>query len=180
MKLSNKISVICIALTIVLSGLVYLQVAAKEPGANTQQIKQIQDGCLSLKNTLNQLHVSDALLRVNMGQRYELVSTKLIDRFNSRVASNGFNVDNFNVVSVNYKLALDSFRLSYKSYEEALTVAIKIDCSIQPSEFYDALLLARDDRAKLYATVQELNKQVDQYQSAVGQFEKDFQSGKVK
>jgi len=173
MKKFNKISVICIALTVVLSGLVYLKVSAE---ANTKQISQIRNECSSLKNTLNQLHVSDALLRVNMGQRYELMSTKLMDRFNSRAASNNFKTDILDESSNKYKSMLDVFRSDYKAYEEKMVLAIKIDCQSEPSVFYDALVSARSSRAQVYRDVVTLSQQIDDYRAAVSQFEKAYQA----
>jgi len=173
MKIPNKIPVICIALTVVLSGLVYLKVSAE---ASPAQISQIRNECSSLKNTLNQLHVSDALLRVNMGQRYELMSTKLMDRFNNRAASNNFKTEALSESANNYKSMLDIFRLDYKAYEEKMVLAIKIDCQSEPSVFYDALMSARSGRAQVYSDVVKLNQQIDDYRAAVSQFEKSYQA----
>jgi hypothetical protein len=104
------------------------------------------------------------------------MSAKLMDRFNSRVSSNSF--DNAPLVSVttNYGLMLDNFRSDYKTYEEHLSSAIAIDCSKQPVAFYDAISLARTERIQVHADVLKLNQYIDQYQSAVNQFEKDYQS----
>jgi len=92
------------------------------------------------------------------------------------VANNDF--DNATLVSVttNYGLMLDNFRSDYKAYEEHLSSAIAIDCSKQPVAFYDAITLARSERTKVHADVLKLNQSIDQYQSDIGQFEKDYQA----
>ncbi len=153
---------------------IFTKVSAQSAGQ--QQITQIKTNCLSIKNTLNQLLVSDALLRVNMGQRYELVSTRLMDRFNSRVSSNNFNIDNLSAAANSYKTQLDTFRADYISYEENLASTIKIDCVNQPSKFYDSLISTRIKRGQVYNDVTGLDYKISQYRSAVGDFESKYQS----
>ncbi len=148
---------------------IFTKVSAQSVGQ--QQITQIKTNCLSIKKTLNQLLVSDALLRVNMGQRYELVSTRLMDRFNSRVASNNFNIDNLSAAANSYKTQLDTFRSDYIAYEENLASTIKIDCVNQPGEFYDSLVSTRAKRGQVYNDVTGLDYKISQYRSAVSDFE---------
>lgn len=168
--------ILCAGLAIILSGITVLKVMAQDGAITPQQTEYIRGNCITLKNTLNQTHVSDALLRVNMGQRYELMSTKLMDRFNSRLASNNFS--NVGLVSDSnlYNSALDNFRKDYISYEEHLATAISIDCVESPIDFYKAVIVARARRNQVYADILRLNQYIDQYRSTVGQFEKTFQS----
>jgi hypothetical protein len=176
MKILRKLLVVCLTLATIFSGMSLLGVAAQGNEMTDQQIKLISNNCLSAKNTLNQLHVSDALLRVNMGQMYESMSTKLMDRFNSRVTNNNFN--NIDLVSTtkSYGLMLDTFRLDYKTYEEQLSSALAIDCTKQSVAFYDAVSVTRTERDQVHTDVVKLNQYIDQYQSAVNQFEKDYQA----
>jgi hypothetical protein len=84
MNISKKIiitTIISVAITVFGS---FWYVSAQSKLSSTQT-KQISDSCLLTKNTLNQLHASDALLRVNRGQIYELMYTKLMSRFNTRI-----------------------------------------------------------------------------------------------
>ena len=114
----------------------FVSVVSADDGAiSDRQIQLIKDNCLSTKNTLTQLHSSDALLRVNMGQSYESVSTKLMVRFNNRLANNNITNENLLSVTNSFALVLDTFRLDYISYEEQLTIAIGIDCQKQPVSF---------------------------------------------
>jgi cell division protein FtsL len=174
MKVKAKVAILCFVVVIVAVGLFFTKVSAQS--ATQQQITQIKTNCLSIKNTLNQLLVSDALLRVNMGQRYELVSTRLMDRFNSRVSGNCFNIDNLSVAANSYKNQLDNFRNDYIAYEESLASTIKIDCSNQPSEFYDSLVSTRVKRGQVYNDVTGLDYKISQYRSAVSDFESKYQS----
>ena len=174
--MTKKTKAAILGLVIVLSVCLSFFIEASAQSANQQQISKIKINCSSIKNTLNQLLVSDALLRVNMGQRYELVSTKLMDRFNSRVASNSFNIDNLSAASSSYRSQLDIFRADYMSYEENLASTVKIDCINQPGEFYDSLMSTRAKRAQVYNDVTGLDYKINQYRSAVSDFESKYQS----
>lgn len=174
--MSKKILVICLILPVILSGVTIIRVAAETTPMTDEQTDQIRNNCVSAKNTLSQLHSSDALLRVNRGQIFESMSTKLMDRFNSRVANNGYNNTGLISVTRGYGSMLDDFRSDYKTYEEHLSNAMNVDCWNQPSAFYDAVALARTLRNQVHNDVVRLNQYIDQYQSAVNQFEKDYQA----
>ena len=161
-------------LATILSGMTLLHVAAQSATMTSQQIELIRSNCVSTKNTLSQLHASDALLRVNRGQIYESMSTKLMERFNIRIANNGYSNISLVAITKSYGQMLDNFRLDYKSYEEQLVLALDINCSNQPVAFYDAVALARTKRDQVHADVIELGRYIDQYQSGVNQFENDY------
>lgn len=173
MKTHKRLLFVVLTLAIILSGMSLISVAAENTMTN-QQIDRILTNCVSTKNTLNQLHASDALLRVNRGQIYESMSTKLMNGFNGRVSNNNFDNSNLVSISTSYDMALNTFRLDYKTYEEHLASAIGIDCSKQPVSFYDAVALARSERSRVHDDILKLNQYVDEYKAAVVQFEKDF------
>ncbi len=172
-----KIFFACVTVFFFIGLVNFVKVSAQS--ANTEQLTQIRANCLSIKNTLGQIHSSDALLRVNMGQRYELVSTKLMDRFNSRVISNSLKIGGLAVASDDYKSKLDTFRLDYINYEESLAAAIRIDCHSDPSGFYDILTKARYNRGLVYADIKNLNQQIDQYRLQFSDFEKNINQQRV-
>ena len=170
---------------IIVSGLIFatviscaslIAVHAQTVPVTDQQIDKIRSNCISTKNTLNQLHASDALLRVNRGQIYESIQTKLMDKFNSRVESSKINNDNLTAVTTNYGKALDRFRQDYKLYEEDLALAIAIDCSAEPAAFYDAVSTARLKRGYVHNDVASLNHFIDQYQLSLNQLENDYKA----
>lgn len=134
------------------------------------QIEHIKSNCTSIKSTLNQLHASDALLRVNRGQIYESMASKLMDPFNSRLSNNGLDSKATSVVTTSYRTSLDTFRVDYKNYEEKLSAAIDIDCTKQPDLFYATTEQARELRAKVHDDVTKLNRNIDDYRSAVSDF----------
>jgi len=165
---------ISLILAALLSGALMLRVSAQDEPMTDQQIERIRGNCVTAKNTLNQIHASDALLRVNMGQAYESMATKLMDGFNGRVSSNQFN-NSYLVSSMrSYNSALNAFRSDYKSYEEQLSVALNINCSNQPVSFYDSVVQARTKRGIVHQDIDRLNQYIDKYQDAVTRFEKEY------
>lgn len=141
---------------------------------SSDQKARIQANCLSIKGSLNQLRASDALLRVNRGQIYESVGTKLMNNFNSRLSNNG--LDNKGLVSVGgeYQSALSAFREDYTVYEHQLSATIGIDCSKDPTSFHYALENARTKRSTVHDDVGRLNQYIDDYRAAVNDFMLNF------
>ena len=135
-----------------------------------EQKQKIVDNCVSIKNSLNQLHVSDALLRVNRGQIYESLSSKFMDRFNSRLDNNSLDNKSMLTVTGNYRTQLTAFRTNYISYEQKLTAAINIDCTDKPTEFYNTVEDARTLRNTVHVDVIKLHQIIDDYRSTVGDF----------
>ncbi len=174
MKTSGKLLLTGLIATIVLVGASLTSVSAQENALSERHINHIRDNCVSAKNTLSQLHASDALLRVNRGQLYESISTKLMSRFNTRVSNNGFNNSDLVSVTTGYGRTLDAFRSSYQTYEEQLSVALRIDCQKNPTQFYEAVASARTKRSQVNSDIIRLNRYIDDYQKAVEALEKDI------
>ncbi|MDK2898998.1 MAG: hypothetical protein PWQ10_185 [Patescibacteria group bacterium] len=176
MTISKKYLTYLLILTVVFSGVSFLTVSAQDKSITDKQTEQIRSNCVSMKNTLNQLHASDALLRVNRGQIYESILTKLIDRFNSRLSNNNINNDELKSITVKYSSMLDTFRADYKTYEEQLSSTLNISCSDKPADFYSAIVSARTKRNQVHTDVTKLNQFLDQYQSVFNQFKKEYKT----
>lgn len=176
MKISVKTITISAILSVMIAGATLMSVSAEDSQMTDQHIENIRTNCATAKNTLNQLHASDALLRVNMGQSYELMTTKLMDRFNSRLSSNNYDNSSLVAVTTAYNQKLDVFRLDYQAYEVQLASALKIDCLNQPVAFYDTVASAREKRNQVHTDVSRLNQYLNDYKTAMNAFEKDFQS----
>lgn len=142
---------------------------------SSDQIERIKTNCVSIKSSLSQLHVSDALLRVNRGQIYESMGTNLMDAFNGRLG--GARLDNKAMVAVTeqYRTALADFRADYIAYEQKLSTALKIDCRSKPQTFHNTIGEARELRKEVYADIQGLHRVIDDYRSSVGSFLLNFE-----
>jgi hypothetical protein len=149
---------------------------SKAESLTDTQLESIKANCFTVRNTLKQLHTSDTVLRVNIGQRYESMSTKLMGRFNRRVAANGLQNTSLLQATRSYTQSLDVFRSAYRAYEEQLSTVTKIDCNNKPLEFYEAIISAREKREGVHSSVVRLGEGLEAYAGAVDRFEIDFKA----
>lgn len=173
MNIRTRLVVFALIAASLLSVFVLKDVSAAS--LSDEQLGRISANCLSIKGSLNQLHVTDALLRVNRGQIYESVGAKLMGNFNSRLGSNGLDNKGLVAVTNSYQAALATFRTDYQAYERQLSVAIGIDCVKEPESFHYALQDARTKRTKLNTDVQRLYQYIDDYRSSVDDFMLNFE-----
>lgn len=166
---------VSIAVATVLVGVSSQTAHAQSTALTTDQISQIRNNCTTTKSTLSQLHASDALLRVNRGQIYESIASKLMDPFNSQLGNNRLDSRATSAVTASYRTTLDTFRNDYRLYEEKLSSAIRIDCANQPELFYGTIEQARTYRDKVHEDVLKLHRYIDDYRSAVGDFLINFE-----
>jgi hypothetical protein len=173
MKIRVRLALFGLAAAVI-APLFALHTASAADPLSSEQMSRIQANCLSIKGSLTQLHASDALLRVNRGQIYESIGTKLMDGFNSRLANNG--LDNKGLVSIGgeYQKALASFRTDYQAYERQLSVVLRIDCTKDASGFHTALLDARTKRTQVHSDVVKLNQYIDDYKTGIDDFVLNF------
>ena len=166
--------IIGISLAIVASGVIVGIVSAAPQPMTDAQISQIKSSCVTAKNTIARLHANDALLRVNRGQMYESMTTKLMAHFNARVDSNHLDSKDLETVTQHYNTALTTFRTDYQAYEESLSNALNIDCTNEPVTFYDAVADARTKRSQVHVDVIKLNQYIDDYSAAFNTFTTNF------
>lgn len=140
-----------------------------------EQRDRIVANCVSIKNTLNQLKVSDALLRVNRGQIYESMRSKLMEPFNDRLSNNSLDARGLVAVTTSYGIELSAFRSDYQNYERQLTAAIRIDCTDDPDAFHVAIENARSLRQQVNDDVQSLHEFIDDYRNAVSDFRLNYE-----
>jgi hypothetical protein len=138
-------------------------------------IARIKSNCIEAQSTLTQLHATDALLRVNRGQIYELISTKLMAPLNSRIALNRLDGAALVTVATNYEQQLTSFRTHYQQYEEAMSRTLKINCKNQPVAFYDSVTETRDKRKIVHDDAQALQVTIQTYKNDFETFAAKFQ-----
>lgn len=135
-----------------------------------EQEERVRVNCTSIKSAVNQLHASDALLRVNRGQMYESMASSLMDKFNDRLSSNSLDNKAMTAVTGSYRGALTTFRADYIKYEQKLSEALRIDCNVKPVEFFTALQDARKLRTTVHEDVKKLHQYIDDYRTSVNGF----------
>ncbi len=168
MKSLVRVMSVAVLAGLLLSAVNLTPVSADDLTPDQQQ--RIKTNCNQIKTTLNQLHVSDALLRVNRGQFYESMSSKLMERFNTRLSNNGITNTNFVTITNTYGTTLSTFRLDYQAYEQKLSGTIEIDCTKDPVGFNNAINDARALRNKVHDDVIKLNQEITDYQTTLSTF----------
>lgn len=176
MKIPYRLALLGVIAGIVLSSLMFAQAQADNTTPLTpDQQQHIKDNCSLIKSTLNQLQVTDALLRVNRGQFYESMSSKLMAPFNTRLSNNSIDNTNFVAITNSYNNTLNSFRTDYQAYEQQLSNTLAVDCTTQPVNFNTALLSSRALRNKVHDDVTNLNQGIANYQNLFTTFASKYQ-----
>ncbi len=171
MNILKRLPVLALSALVVSLVLVGSKVTAEDSNTPTDtQLSQIRTRCSEIQATLSRIHANDALLRVNRGQLYERLSTKLTVPLNSRIALNRLDGSSLLTVTSNYDQHLDDFRSRYQTYEEQLSTTMRIDCTKQPAKFYDSLQDARVKRRAVYDATQNLAKDITDYKQAFTEF----------
>ena len=160
---------------LLLSGLLVLLAAqqARAEGAlilTDTQIFAIQENCLKSKAALERLHTADTLLRVNLGQRFENISLRLMAPLNSRIALSGLDGIELTKLTVQYNQAIKQFSSTYSKYDTSVNVAVKTDCVKDPVGYYQKIEQARADREKVQRSTQAIKAILDQYRAAFDAF----------
>jgi hypothetical protein len=140
-------------------------------------IARIRANCVSAQTTLTQLHASDALMRVNRGQIFQSISTRLMVPFNGRIAK--YTQQNVTLVELasDYDNEFTTFSTNYQQYEEAMSRTLQIDCQNQPVSFYDSVSDTRNKRQATHDSVLALQKTIQDYSTQFELFAKNFQDG---
>lgn len=169
--MSKKIAVfgLLVALGLTL-GLARLSHATDVSPLPKSQLDNIRSTCVESQSILRQIRSSDTLLRVNQGQRYEQMASRLMAPMNSRIALNQFDGQDLLSTTSDYGKTLSSFRDKFRSYDKEISKAIGIDCRENPQEYYYAVAEAREDRSDLHETVVELNGLLKQYRKQFESF----------
>lgn len=140
-------------------------------------IDRIRTNCTQAQSSLFQLHATDALLRVNRGEVYESISTKLMEPFNSRATLNSLDATLLVADATLYDAQLTTFRNDYQQYEQALSKLLNMDCKNQPVEFYDGVTDARNKRSIVHLDTVNLQTTIQTYKTDFETFAKQFEGG---
>jgi hypothetical protein len=174
MQTARRLILFSLVATVLASVVFLTRVSADGSPTTDAQLTRIRTNCVSAKNRLNQVHAADGLLRVNRGQIYESMTTKLMSRFNNRVSTNNFDASALVTITNNYNSALATFRTDYITYEQQLSSAMQIDCTNEPISFYDAIATARISRSQVHTDVIMLHQYIDSYAVAFNAFTNNF------
>lgn len=147
-------------------------VSAQEAGDSAEPtravtISKIQHNCSNLMSNLRQIHTSDALLRVNSGQSYNSIATRLMARLNSRLSINRLDGAVLIDTTSKFEKLRTSFVSQYNDYDNSMSELLRIDCQKSPEEFYNRLQVTRKLRSELATTSNKLSDNVIIYRQGV-------------
>jgi hypothetical protein len=134
------------------------------------QIQTIRTHCTDLLATLNRLQRADLLLRYDRGGVYRTIADKLMVPLNQRIASNQLDGSELVATTAKYNAEYELFRAAYRTYDTSLAVILAIDCTKQPTTFYDKLAIARQERSKLHDSSVKLIVLAKQYRTQFDSF----------
>lgn len=177
----KRVLLLAVLVTTTLSSMAILTIPARAVDSQPiteEHIERIRTHCVDAQSTLFQLHASDAGLRVNRGQLYESMATKLMAPLNSRIVLN--RLDSVTLVSIadEYGKQLQQFRAQYQEYEQAMSATLDINCVNEPVTFYDSVADAREKRALTHESAMALHKTIQKYGEAFNVFARDFEADK--
>jgi len=147
-----------------------LYAVATEDIINDAQITSIRSHCTELQATLNRIRQADTLLRTDRGRIYRAIADKLMVPLNQRIASNKLDGSDLVATTAKYNAEYQLFFDAYRTYDVSLAATLAIDCTKQPTTFYDKLAIARNDRSKLHDSSVKLIGLAKQYRTQFDMF----------
>lgn len=135
------------------------------------QIAAIRTQCTDIQGTLNRLKQADTLLRYNRGQLYRTIVDKLMSPLNQRIASNQLDGADLVATTAAYNKEYQTFFESYKDYDTGLSQLLTIDCTKQPTSFYDKLIDVRRQRIALHQSSARMIELAGQYKKQFDVFQ---------
>lgn len=141
-------------------------------------VDKIRSNCAAVRLVVRRIHTNDMLVRVNVGQSYNVISSKLMARFNSRAVLS--QVDSTELVRLanDFEKMRKTFNSNFNTYESALTKLMRINCEEDSARFYDKLVEAREARAELRGNTQTMNELIVQYKKQVEKIKSSLTEGK--
>ncbi len=135
----------------------------------------IKQTCISAQTTIQKIQHNDAATRINRGQGYETMVSKLMTPLNSRATSNGYNDSATLLIETTkkYQTSLDNFKEHYKDYDNAISAALRIKCQEKPLRFYQYIETSRELRNDIAGDVAELSNLISEYRDNVKKLESE-------
>lgn len=129
----------------------------------------IEQSCVSAQTVLQRIQHNDAATRVNRGQGYETLVSRLMTPLNSRATSRGYNDSASLMVDTTkrYQQGLESFKDHYKAYDDAISGSLRVKCKQEPAKFYGYIEEARRQRQNLASDVGNLSGLINEYRGNV-------------
>lgn len=130
--------------------------------------------CLDVKFKLGEVHRTDRLLRVTLGEAYDNVSSNLMGHFNARIVQNRLDGSELIKIAAEFESAHATFRENYTAYDDAMLDILKTNCQSRTQSYYLELQETKALRGVVHDSVQELDDLMQSYHEAFKDFRKDI------
>ncbi len=140
------------------------------------QVALVRQNCVAAQASLERILATDGLLRVNLGQQFESISSRLMTPMNGRIAVNKLDGIDLAKTTVDFNKELDVFRKEYQDYKQTIQDATQTNCVDKPVGFYDQVSSARKERALVHDSVTRLQGYVKQYSDQLAVFSAKVQA----
>lgn len=144
--------------------------------SDAELVKTLRRNCSAVRVAIKNIHTNDALTRVNVGQRYNSISTKLMARLNGRLAVNKLDSSRLVNITNDFESTRLRFNSNYNDYDTAMTELDHTNCTDDVARYYQKLVTAREARNRLTEDVKTLNELLVKYRAEV-QVVRDSLSG---
>lgn len=166
-------SLVFVALVIASAAVFPASVFAQQSKLTTEYIDKIRRNCISAQVTLQRVQYSDVVVRINRGQAYDELMTKLIEPFNSRAALNKLSqASSLTEKTTAIQNALSTFKQRYVDYEDTLSKTLGIKCQDTPVTFYDSLTRTRELRSALGGDLRAIKAAIETYKQEIANIQK--------
>jgi len=171
----RKVFIGVAVLTLLMSGSNVYAVDDSALLLSDQQIAMVRHNCVPAQAGLERIHATDGLLRVNLVQQFESISSRLMTPMNGRIAVNKLDGIELAKTTVDFNKEINTFRTRYQDYEQTVASAIQINCADQPVDFYDTVVSARNKRSSVRESFVKLQGYVKQYSDQFSVFSAKLQ-----
>lgn len=157
------LSFYCIILALICQPLVNVAAITEE------QSTAVSTHCTTIKDSLKNVQKNDSRARFYLGSYYEKILSKFMIPLNVRLVEN--NLSMVELIKNQNDLA-DSkatFVNDFIDYQRELETLVAMDCTAQPEEFYEQLVVVRGKRQTVAEDVQELRGLVTDHMAFIVQ-----------
>lgn len=165
-----KKSIFGVAVSLIFAGGIFVVVAHAQTDTLTPEKQTIiTQNCILSQTALQHIQYNDTATRVNRGQGYETILSRLMTPLNTRTTSGGYNDSATTLIDITkrYQQVLDSFKNHYSDYDNAISSSLKVKCKDNQAKFYGYLEEARRQRQTIAGDVDNLSSLVNEYRAGV-------------
>lgn len=131
--------------------------------------------CLDVKFKLGEVHRTDRLLRVTLGEAYDNVSSSLMGHLNARIVQSRLDGSELIKIAAEFESAHATFRENYTAYDDAVLDILKANCQSRTQSYYLELQETKALRETVHDSVQELDGLMQEYHDAFKDFREDIE-----